>query len=149
VGAEIRLLELKTPMLRLLYQDWDAHRRGRELPARTDFDPLELKYCLGNLSLIDVAYDPLRFHFRIHASNVAQGMGFDLTGKSLDAMPDPEYRQIVHNHYAEVVHTRRPVAQYRDRQMTNQHVWSCEVLALPLSADGTLINMLMSGFVWY
>ena len=143
------MLELKAPMLRKLYQDWDSRRRGRELPSRADFDPLDIKYCIGNLSLIDVAYDPLRFHFRIHASNVAQGMGYDLTGKDLDAMPDLEFRQMAADHYAEAIRTRLPVARYRDRQITGQRVWHCEALVLPLSADGKIVNMLMSGFVWF
>jgi hypothetical protein len=141
------VLELKTPVLRQLYQDWDARRRGREMPARADFDPLDLKYCIGHLSLIDVAGDPPRYRFRLHASTVAQSIGFDLTGKSLDAMPDAEYRRMVADHYNEVLAARKPVAKYRNRQMTDQHIWNCEVLVLPLSADGKTIDMLMSGFV--
>ena len=141
------MLELKTPVLRQLYQDWDERRRGREMPARADFDPLDLKYCIGNLSLIDVAHEPLRYRFRLHASTVAQSIGFDLTGKDLDAMPDAEYRRIVADHYAEVLAARKPVAKYRHRQMTDQHIWSCEVLVLPLASDGKTIDMLMSGFV--
>lgn len=141
------MLELKTPVLRQLYQDWDARRRGREMPARADFDPLDLKYCMGKLSLIDVAHDPPRYRFRLHASSVAQSIGFDLTGKSLDAMPDAEYRRMVTDHYNEVLAARGPVAKYRNRQMTDQHIWHCEVLVLPLSADGKTIDMLMSGFV--
>jgi len=143
------VLELKTPMLRQLYEDWDERRRGREMPARADFDPLDLKYCIGNLSLIDVAGDPPRFRFRIHASTVAGVMGFDLTGKNLDAMPDMEYRRMVADHYNEVLAVRGPVAKCRNRQMTDQHIWNCEVLVLPLSADGKTIDMLMSGFVWF
>jgi hypothetical protein len=145
----VRVLELKTPMLQQLHRDWDARRRGRDLPARSDFDPLDLKYVVGNLSLIDVAHDPLRYRFRIHGSNVAQGMGFDLTGKSLDALPDRQYRQLVEEHFTEVVAGRRPVAKYRNRLMTDQRIWHCEVLVLPLSADGKTIDMLMSGFVWF
>jgi len=141
------MLELKTPMLRQLYQDWDKRRGAREMPARADFDPLDLKYCIGNLSLIDVAHEPLRYRFRLHASTVAQSVGFDLTGKNLDAMPDLEYRRVVADHYAEVVAARLPVAKYRNRQMTDRHLWHCEVLVLPLSSDGKIIDMLMSGLV--
>ncbi len=141
------MLELKTPVLRQLYSDWDQRRRGREMPARADFDPLDLKYCMGNLSLIDVAQNPPRYRFRLHASTVAQGMGFDLTGKSLDAMPDTEYRRMVTDHYDEVLAARKPVAKYRNRQMVDQRILYCEVLVLPLSADGKTIDMLMSGLV--
>src|SRR4051794_23492799 len=44
------VIEIESATLRRLYADWDARRRGRKLPARADFDPLELKYILGNLS---------------------------------------------------------------------------------------------------
>jgi hypothetical protein len=53
----------------------------------------------------------------------------------------------VTDHYNEVLAARGPVAKYRNRQMTDQHIWHCEVLVLPLSADGKTIDMLMSGFV--
>jgi hypothetical protein len=147
--AEADLLELKTPMLQQLHRDWELRRRGRAMPSRADFDVLDLKYCIGNLSLIEVAGDPPRFRFLIHATNVAQGMGFDLTGKSLDLLPDAHYRRLVEEHFAEALATRRPVARYRNRQMTDQHIWNCEVLVLPLSTDGKTIDMLFSGFVWF
>src|SRR5579885_2176177 len=46
-----------------LYRYWDAKRQGRPYPARRDIDPLDFPYVLGQMMLIDVAYDPLRFRF--------------------------------------------------------------------------------------
>ena len=142
------LEDLKTPALRRLLQDWEDRRRGRDLPARKDFDPADIRYIVGNLSLVEVLRDPLDFRFRIHATNVAERMGFDLTGKMLTALPDQQYAALIRQHYTETVTLRRPVARYRNRVMTDQHTWHCEVLVLPLSSDGKTVDMLMSAFVW-
>jgi hypothetical protein len=40
-------LALDSPLLQRLYADWAARRRARSMPARRDFDPLDLKYALG------------------------------------------------------------------------------------------------------
>ena len=84
------MLELHAPQSRRLYDDWETRRHGRLFPARADFDPLELRYIIGNLSLLDVLRDPLRFRYRVHSTNMAQFLGFDLTGKEIDAAPDPQ-----------------------------------------------------------
>jgi hypothetical protein len=134
--------------LHRLLQDWEDRRRGRELPSRKDFDPGDIRYIVGNLSLVDVTRDPLDFRFRIHATNVADRMGFDMTGKMLATLPDRQYAALIRTHYTEVVTLRRPVARLRNRVMTDQHTWNCEVLVLPLSSDGQTVDMLMSAFVW-
>ncbi len=118
------------------------------MPARADFDPLDLKYVLGHLTLVDVRHEPLSFHVRIHASNVAARVGFDLTGKDIDAITDVHYRELVREHWTEVVERRRPVAKIRDRVMTDNVCLHCEVLALPLGDDGASVDRIMSAFVW-
>jgi hypothetical protein len=143
------VLDLKSPVLQRLLGDWEARRRGRLMPARADFDPVDLKYVLGNLSLIDVLYDPRRYRFRLHATIVAERMGFDLTGKELEAMPDRQYSAVVRRHYDSVVAARSPIAQPRDRLMTDARVYHCEVLALPLGDDGETVDRIMSAFVWF
>lgn len=135
-------------MLERLHRDWDSRRRGRRMPARVDFDPIDIKYILGSLSLVDVLRDPLRFRFRVHATNVAVRVGFDLTGKDIDAIADPHYRRLVRDHYLAVVERRRPVVEFRDRVMTDKTCLHCEVLALPLGDDGETADRIMSAFVW-
>lgn len=141
-------LPFKSPVLRRLHHEWDSRRRGRRMPARADFDPVDLKYVLGYLSLIDVQRDPLRFRYRIHASNVAGRVGFDLTGKDVEAIADMHYRKLVRAHYIAVVEQRRPVLEFRDRVMTDNVCLHCEVLALPLGDDGETVDRIMTGMVW-
>jgi hypothetical protein len=142
-------LSIKSPLLQRLHQDWESRRRGRRMPARADFDPVDLKYVLGYLSLIDVQRDPLRFRFRIHASNVAGRVGFDLTGKDVDAIADVHYRKLVSAHYIAVVEQRRPVVEFRDRVVTDNVCLHCEILALPLGNDGETVDRIMTCMVWF
>lgn len=142
-------LSIRSPLLQRLHQDWESRRRGRRMPARADFDPVDLKYVLGYLSLIDVQRDPLRFRFRIHASNIAGRVGFDLTGKDVDAIADVHYRKLVRAHYIAVVEQRRPVVEFRDRVMTDKVCLHCEVLALPLGNDGETVDRIMTCMVWF
>jgi hypothetical protein len=141
------LVEIESATLRQLYTDWDAQRRGREFPARADFDPLDLKYVVGNLSLIDVQYAPdapIRFHYRLHATNVTRRLGYELTGKSLDANPNVAAREKIRKHFAAVVQDRVPLAIMNRFVTSDGRDVDHESLVLPLSRDGLTIDMLMS-----
>jgi len=140
-------MDIHASDLQRLREDWDRRRRGREFPARADFDPLDLKYILGSLSLIDVLHDPLRFRIRLHATNVVDRAGLDLTGKLIDEMP-AERRQMAEAHYREVVDRRTPIVRRYAHHPVDERLWNCEVLVLPLSSDGRAIDLLMSAFVW-
>jgi len=141
-------LLIKATPLRSLYRDWDARRGGRSCPARADFDPLELRYILGCLSLVDVLRDPLRFVFRLHASNNAARLGADLTGKELAEMPAAADPADVRGHFELVVLSRAPQVRRRKSTLACAVSWEYEVLALPLAADGETVDMLMIGMAW-
>jgi hypothetical protein len=135
--------------LQRLYQHWDDRRRGREFPARADFTPHDLQYIIGNLSLVDVGYQPLSFRFRIFASNVATRLGKEMTNKSVDAFPYPRQAELAREHFTEVVERRVPAIRFRDPSFIKYNVpRNFEILALPLSADGKIIDMLMVGYAW-
>jgi hypothetical protein len=136
-------LEFRTPALGRLYADWEGRRNGRPFPARSDFDIVDFKYIIGQLSLIDVTYDPLRFTFRLHGSGVTRRVGYDMTGKDIEDLPPPAIRTMVRGHFIEVVEHGRPVVQIRERHGTDDRVVESEVLALPLARDGATIDMLL------
>jgi hypothetical protein len=57
------------------------------MPSRADIDPLDLRFAIGNLILVDaIEAEPLRFRVRLHGTNLSERMDFDLTGKMLDEM---------------------------------------------------------------
>ena len=143
------MIDLAVPLLQRLYADWQAWRGDRELPSRRDFDPLDIRYIIGKLSLVDVLYDPLRYRYRIHGTDTAERLGFDLTGKSLDLSPDPNHRAATKKHFSTVVYSRTPSARLRERIAGNGRVWRYEILVLPLSSDGARIDMLMAAMEFF
>ena len=138
-------LEIERPKLRRLHQDWLDRKQGRAMPSRADFDILDLRYILGDLNLLDVLYEPLRFRFRVHGSNAAARLGFDLTGRTVDDYPDPAYRSIVADHYKTVVRSKAPLRILQDPYRVRDRVLRWEGLILPLSDDGERVNMMMAG----
>jgi hypothetical protein len=133
---------IQHPELRTLYDYWNERRRGRRWPARADINPLELKFALGNLTLIDVHYDPLDFTFRLAGTQFAQRMGADFTGKSVNDIPDPAYRAQVFEIYRKVIDSGEPSVALNERDFDGQPR-KFEVLRLPLSDDGKVINMFL------
>src|SRR5579875_1444071 len=107
------MLEIRSPLLARLAEDWEARRRGRLFPARPDFDVLDLGYILGRLSLVSVEPEPLCFRYRVHATDILWRHGYDLTGKALESHPDPAMREIIRQHFMAVLAQRAPVLQVR------------------------------------
>jgi hypothetical protein len=138
-------MQLNATALQQLYSDWNRWRGERKFPARDDLDPLQLKYMLGNLWVFDVSYNPLHFKVRIHASVRAERMGFDLTGKSLDELPDVEYREQMRSDLIEVLKTRGPYSRLVEPLSLMKAFGRVEVLVLPFSSDGQTIDMLAAG----
>jgi len=106
-------LAIVSPTLQRIHQDWQNRRNGRTLPSRASFDIVDFKYILGNLNLVEVLRDPLRFRYRVHGTNCASLLGYDMTWKFVDDYPDPVYRARA----AELCRRRRkPAAALRSRK---------------------------------
>jgi hypothetical protein len=140
--------QLESPTLRRFFEYYRAKAGARPFPARADLDPLDFAYALGDITLIDVAHDPLRFSFRLDGSRHVERFGFDLTGRSLDEFPYPEMRQAIYDSYREVVEGRVPRRYYRDLE-SGGHWFRYETLILPLSTDGDRIDMLISAISFH
>src|SRR5215475_8410051 len=75
-------------VLRRLVAHWERLCAGRRMPARAEFDPLDVRFAIGFISLIDVRRDPLRFYFRLDGTKQVELFGVDCTRRYLDeAMP--------------------------------------------------------------
>jgi hypothetical protein len=138
-------LEITNPILQRLYADWTSRLRGRAMPSRRDFDILDLKYIVGDLQLLDVERDPLRFRFRVHATNATTRLGFDLTGRTVDDYPDPDYRALVSRIYEGVVEARAPRRVMQVHYALPDKTLSWEGVILPLSDNDQDVNMLLVG----
>jgi hypothetical protein len=139
------LADVVDPLLRRLFVYWDGKRGGRRMPARSDVDPLDLRFILGQLILVDVMPDPPpRFRIRLHGTELAQRAGYELTGKMLDELPTTEFRLLAQRSFATTAETRLPFHSIRDRLLDGKPR-RYETLMLPLSADGDGVDMLLVG----
>jgi hypothetical protein len=149
MNATSTLPEPERPELRRLLEYWQAKRRalGR-LPARPDIDPLEMRFALGHLILADVEHgDPIRFRHRLIGTRIVEHAGYDATGLYVDDIPDKELAQRLLQSYRDVVRTREP-AHDRVGGLVGGRALNLEVLRLPLSSNGTTVDMVLTGAIF-
>jgi hypothetical protein len=138
---------IEHPKLRRLYDYWDGKRAGREMPARADLDPLDMTFVIGNMILVDVLPEnPVRFRIRLHGTNLSQRIGFELTGKMLDELPQVEFRKFAQESFTQTVEQRGPRHGRRDRVLDGR-VARYEAVLLPLSSDGETVDRILVGLI--
>ena len=127
---------------RRLYRYWSARRAGKSFPSRDDIDPLDFTFALGHVSLVEVFYSPLRFHYRLVSTALTEHLGYEMTGKPLDDIPEPEMRAFTRDFYTKAVDLAAPLYE-AGAVVKDGRRWRHETLVLPLSADASTINMLL------
>lgn len=135
---------LPHPHLVRLYDYWEAKRAGRRWPTRDDIDPVEMRFALGNIDLVEIGYDPLVFRFRISGSNIDRDEGFNMQGKTLDDYPLPQHREAVRRAYLKVLEDGGPDYEELERFDEGRSVRYGRLI-LPLSDCGSRIDMLLMG----
>ncbi len=128
--------------LKRLYRYWTERRGAKRYPSRDDIDPLDFGYALGRVSLVDVLENPRRYRYRLVSTSMTAGLGYELTGRFLDEIPEPEARRYTRQLYDAAVEKRIPL-HFRDDAMLDGRRWQSEALVLPLSSDQQAIDMLM------
>lgn len=134
--------KLDHPVLRRLFGYWDEKRQGRPYPTRQDVDPLDLRYALGRLILIEVEAAPVRFRYRLYGSEVARQMGFDLTGRYTDQHPSAEFGRTITQAYHALVLKPEPQVVVRHSVMTDK-LFHHHSLLLPLGDAGRVTHILI------
>ncbi len=132
------------PELHRLAALWQTKRRGRFMPARSDFDPLELKPWLGWLSLIRVVDGGADFVFAVYGTSIAWNSGQELQGKTTDALP-AALRLPIEESYRLVCHLRRPLFSAIIVRADGGRRVVMERAILPLSCDGQTVDRLLVG----
>ena len=138
---------IRDPRLARLYAYWLDRKGSRRFPARRDLDPIDLRYILGHLLLIDVVPGPRRFRVRLHGSEITARVHYDLTGKFLDELPDPVYRDYVLRRCGGLVASGEPLVIRRDRSIDGR-LRPYEALWLPFSEDGANVTMLVCALLY-
>lgn len=135
------------PPLQRLYDYWRERRRDRRYPKRCDIDPLDFAYLLGNVMLVDVLRNPLRFRMRVHGSEMTRRSRYDLTGKFLDELPIADYRNYVIDRCTKLVETGEPALVHGERVLDGRR-HRYEAVWMPLSENGADVSMLLCGLVY-
>lgn len=135
---------LQHPQLVQLYDYWDLKRAGRRWPTRDAIDPVEMRFALGNIDLVEIAYDPLMFRFRISGSNIDRDEGFNMQGKTLEEYPLPQHREAVRRTYLRVLEHGEPDYEALERFDEGRTVRYGRLI-LPLSDCGSRIDMFLMG----
>jgi hypothetical protein len=137
---------IRSDVLRHLVAHWQRMRGSRSMPARADFDPLDVRFALGYISLIEVHRDPLRFYFRLDGTKQVDLFGVDCTRRYLDEATLGDHATMAAASYSEVVDQREP--RYHRRQIVfHERLIDYEVVILPFSNDGERVELLMTGIV--
>lgn len=146
-SIEGMLARIRHQLLKRMVAFWDEKRRGRDWPARVDFDPLEFWFAVGYVSLIDVipASPPKsrRYFFRLDGTRQVDLFGVDFTGKFLDQVYDIGGLDLAERSYGAAVDEGAP--QYHVRQVYfHGRPIQYEIVILPLSSTGAGVDMLMT-----
>jgi hypothetical protein len=137
---------IRSDVLRQLAAYWHRIRGARQMPGRGHFDPLDVRFAIGCISLIEVHRDPLRFYFRLDGTKQVELFGVDCTRRYLDEAMPPEHAAMAAVSYTDVVTHGEP--RYHRRQIAfRQRLIDYEILILPFSSDGERVELLMTGIV--
>jgi len=144
---------LDHPKLIQLYRYWDSKRAGRRMPSRSDIDPLEIPKLLPHLILLEVHRDPYRFRYRLAGSHIGlirSGLRVrELTGHWLDDVDfDFADKDEIMTRTISLVERGEPAARQHPYAIQSHRHGLYRQVALPLSSDGVLVDMLLIGVVY-
>ena len=143
---DLQEAELRDLRLRRLYGYWQARHVADRPPGRARLDPLEFRYAIGLVSLIDVEPEPRRFRFRLVAGAVTEHLGYEMTGRYLDEIPEEGMRVYLDEAYRRVVGGRRALHENGER-IIDRRIWRHESMLLPCCADDGSVNLIISARV--
>ena len=136
------------PQIRRFVAYWRDKRGGASYPPRAVLDPLDFRYVLGDVVIIDAnrpraVGGAWQFRYRLIGENVVDRDGYNLTNKTLEDLPEPEYRERIRTTWTEVCQTGAPAHHLREAVLDGR-LRRYEVVVLPLASNGEDIDMLIS-----
>lgn len=138
-------ISAQDPDLQRLIGYWQDRRAERRFPRRHDIDPIDLRFMLERIALVEVHEGTRRrYRLRVVGSWWVQKYGFEPTGIWLDDWPNPEQLKLVLTTYERLITLRQPLVLMRDHWI-DEKLLSYEAVLLPLSEDDAQISMIVAG----
>jgi hypothetical protein len=147
MGTIERRAACRSPTLRALAAYWNGKRLGRAMPPRAAIHPEEMVPWLPNLMLLDVIGDLPRFRVRLFGTGLVHAYGGEITGRWMDECDLNSVTAQLVEQMIEVVRNGAPnVVHARYTKVHDGRYLDYERIALPLSADGKRVNMILCGY---
>jgi hypothetical protein len=131
------------PALQQLLDYWTSKLNGRAMPSRADIDPTEIPHLLPDLLLAEVHYEPRRYRWRLIGTAVTGILGRDSTNKWFDELYEGKILEAFEAVMDMTLAVHGPVRFEGTGRFANKDYLAYESLHLPLSKDGTTIDMIL------
>lgn len=138
-------MKVEAPMLRRLHALWQGKRRGTLLPARADFDPLEMKDCLGGVFLVETLTDEDDFRYTLIGSDITRTVQIDNTGKRVSEVFGGSGLAL----YRRLRDEARPIRVHGPLDWRDKEYIDYEAVILPLADDGKRVDRFIGGMVFH
>lgn len=135
----------KSADLQRLLGYWHEKRGGRAFPQRTDLDPIDLRFMLDRIALVEIHGEAeRRYKLRLVGTWWTEKHGFEATGTWLENWPNPAQLKVTLASYEALLAQRQPILLLRN-EMVDGAVLNYEAMLLPFSEDGMQISMIVAG----
>jgi hypothetical protein len=141
------------PATAACFRYWDGKCGNRQMPARSDIDPLEMKEWLPGLALIDVRHlkpeeaadrrFPYELRYRLVGTRPTMLRGYDVTGMRVETGWFGASLDAALENYRLVIEQRTPVYDWDRTPSTDGFAREGETLLMPLSGDGERVDMVL------
>lgn len=121
---------------------WDRIRAGHAMPRREDIDPAEIPRLLPFVMLVDVLEKPLDFKFRLVGTAIQSIVAGNYLGRRFSELPHMAQGNAIWSEYEMVAEQRRPLSGGVPYVGTDREVLGIRHCLMPLSKDGTAVNMI-------
>lgn len=143
-GAWDWALDLESQRLQGLLRAWRDKCTGDRLPARRDFDPLDLRAFLGAMFLLVADREDDDFRYTLIGTEIVNNVGVDSTGRTVGDMFGANGLEL----YRTSRDTRRPVRVHGVLDWHGKAFKRYETVILPLADDGETVDRFLGGMVF-
>ena len=140
---------IKESVLRRLHAYWLSKQVDKRLPSRQDLDPSDMRELLPHILLVDTAETLGEFRYRLYGTELCRGFEQDRTNLRFAELPKIENFERAYEGYWRTYSQSVPV-YFCGRTVSSSKDWlQYSRLTLPLSTDGTKVDKILGGLVFY
>lgn len=148
VSRPLKPSEARDPRIGELVDYWTSKLNGRKMPSRQDIDPAEIVPLLPFVALVDVIPDvPVdrRYRVRLFGTQLVEYHQKDWTGKQIADVTSAEAAQRIIQAGEFCVNHHCPwLSSGKLYWVNHKSSKQFEIVIVPLSADGSVVNMLLA-----